>query len=386
MQPIRILQVIGLMNPGGIETMLLNLYKNIDREQVQFDFLAHYGEEGAYDKEIKKLGGNIYQMPQIKSLEKQRTYYYKVFQYIKALNVFFADHTEFKIIHGHMTNTAMLYMYIAKKYGNKCCIAHSHLTQARPGMSGFVTDLLHKPVAKIADEYFACSDMAAHWIFSMEDIKRKGVKILKNGIQTELYSYDAEKANNKKKELGLEGKFVIGNVARFKKEKNQTFLIDVFSVIYKREPNAVLIFVGDGETCKDAKKKVTQLGLDDAVKFLGIRYDVPEIMLAMDVFVLPSLYEGLPVVGIEAQASGLPCIISLGVTKETDVTGLCEFIDLDSNIYEWVDAILKYKYFSKEKRVNTKYKIIKAGYDIKETAKYMQDFYLRKYEEVSLRK
>lgn len=378
MEPIRVLNIVGLMGPGGIETMVLNMYKNIDRNKVQFDFLTHYGQEGPYDKVIESLGGRIYQMPKIKDFNK--TYYYKLFEYIKALNKFFDEHREFKIIHGHMTNTASIYMPIAKKYGSKCCIAHSHLTEARPGLSGVVTDILHKPVKKCADEYFACSEMAGKWIFPESYIAQGRVTVLKNGVQSKLYAYDKEKSAEMKRKLGVEGKFVVGNVARFKPEKNQTFLVDVFAEILKKNKDSVLLLIGSGETFETVKKKAKDLGMEEQIKFLGIRYDVPDIMQAMDVFVLPSLYEGLPVVGIEAQASGLPCIISEGVTSETDVTGLCTFLNLNKGAEIWANKILENCKF--ENRKNTQSMIIKAGYDITNTAKYMEDFYLKKYAEI----
>lgn len=375
-EPIRVLNVVGLMSPGGIETLIMNIYRNIDRSKVQFDFLTHKGIDGTFDDEIKKLGGRIYKMPQIR--EGNKTYYFRFFEYISALKQFFKRHPEYHVIHGHMTNTAAIYMPIAKKYGNvTCCIAHSHLTQARPGLSGIVTDILHKPLPKIATDYFACSEMAAKWIFSPEAIKSGKVKVIKNGVDPRRFFYDEERRTAIRKELGLENKFVIGNVARFKTEKNHTFQIDVFHEIQKYNPDSVLLLVGTGELEEEMKKKCKELGLENVVKFMGQRNDIPDMLLAMDVFFLPSLYEGLPVVAVEAQASGLPVVTSTGVTKEVDITGNVIFLDLTRGGAEWANAISK---IGKEFKRQDMYQYIHdSGYDITETAKSLQEFYLERH-------
>ena len=375
-EPIRVLNIVGLMSPGGIETLIMNIYRNMDRTKVQFDFLTHKGIDGAFDEEIRKLGGKIYKMPQIRV--GNRTYYFKFFQYILALKKFFKEHQEYRVIHGHMTNTAALYMPIARKYGNvTCCIAHSHLTQARPGFVGKLTNLLHKPLPKIATDYFACSKMAAEWIFKEEDINSGKVKIIKNGVDLNKFFYDKEKRLKIRKKLGLTNKYVIGNVARFKTEKNHTFQIEVFKKFHEINPDSILMLIGEGELVPLIKEKVKRLKLEDSVIFMGLRDDVPELMQAMDLFFLPSLYEGLPVVGIEAQATGLPVLTSTGVTSETDITGNVIFIDLNKGVDFWAKKLLD---ISKNFVRKNEEKIIeKQGYNIKSTAKYLQNFYLNKH-------
>lgn len=374
-EPIRVLNIVGLMSPGGIETLIMNIYRNLDRSKVQFDFLTHKGIDGEFDEEICRLGGRIYKMPQIRNGEK--TYYYKFFEYVFALKKFFIEHPEYHIIHGHMTNTAALYMPIAKKYGEvTCCIAHSHSTQARPGLSGKITNILHKRIPEIATDYFACSEMAAHWFFRQEDIAAGKVKIIKNGVDPKRFHFDQGKRANIRKKLGLENKLVIGNVARFKTEKNHTFQVDVFEQVNKLNPDSVLMLVGVGELMDEIKQKVCEKGLTDSVLFLGSRSDVQDLMLAMDVFLLPSLCEGLPVVGIEAQAAGLPVITSTGVTRETDITGNVEFLELDLGAKAWADKLLAV-YNSFDRRDMSAY-IRENGYDITETAAWLQDFYLAK--------
>lgn len=375
-EPIRVLNVVGLMSPGGIETLIMNIYRNIDRSKVQFDFLTHKGINGTFDDEIRRLGGRIYKMPQIR--EGEKTYYFRFFEYVSALKSFFEEHSEYQIIHGHMTNTAAIYMPIAKKYGNvTCCIAHSHSTQARPGFSGIVTDILHKPLPKIATDYFACSEMAAKWIFSEDTIQSGKVKFIKNGVDPKRFAYDEKQRVAIRREFGLENKFVIGNVARFKTEKNHTFLIDVFNEIYKQNCDSVLLLVGTGELEEEMKKKCKELGIEKAVIFMGQRNDIPDMLLAMDVFFLPSLCEGLPVVAVEAQASGLPVVTSTGVTKEVDITGNVRFLDLAWGEAEWADAISK---IGREFKRQDMYQYIHdSGYDITETAKALQEFYLDRH-------
>lgn len=374
-EAIRVLNVVGLMSPGGIETLIMNIYRNIDRNKVQFDFLTHKGIDGVFDEEIKSMGGRIYKMPCLRNGDK--TYYGNAFRYVNALKHFFKEHQEYHVIHGHMTNTAALYMPIAKKYGQvTCCVAHSHLTEARPGLSGTVTDLLHKPLPKIATDYFACSEMAAHWIFPNEAIRSGKVKIIKNGVDPKKFYYDPLLAVEVKKELGFDDKLVIGNVARFKTEKNHTFQIDIMNELVKKVPNTVLMLVGEGELENEIERKVHTLGLDSYVKFMGLRSDVSRLMNAMDLFLLPSLYEGLPVVGIEAQAAGLPVITSTAVTSEMDITGNVDFLELRKGAENWADVIAK-KLSSFQRKDMYSY-IKENGYDITETSKWMEDFYMRK--------
>jgi len=375
-EAIRVLNVVGLMSPGGIETLIMNIYRNIDREKVQFDFLTHKGIDGTFDEEIKRMGGRIYKMPKIR--EGDKTYYFRFFKYISALKKFFKEHPEYHIVHGHMTNTAAIYMPIAKKYGRViCCIAHSHLTQARPGLSGIVTDILHKPLPRITTDCFACSEMAAKWIFSEEAIQKGKVKIIKNGVDPKRFFYDQTKRSEIRKNLGVSNQYVIGNVARFKTEKNHTFQIDVFEKFHKENPDSVLMLIGEGELVDSMKEQVKKLKLEENVLFMGLRNDVSDLMQAMDLFFLPSLVEGLPVVAIEAQATGLPVITSTAVTEETDITGNVKFINLEDDISVWVKEIenTRRNFIRKDMK---KY-IHDGGYDITETAKWLEDFYLSKH-------
>lgn len=371
-EPIRVLQVVGRMDRGGIETMIMNLYRNIDREKVQFDFLAHYGREAAYNDEIRELGGHIYEMPALK--DENHVYYWRIFSYIRALHRFFREHP-YQIVHGHMTNTAAIYMPIAKKYGATCLIAHSHSTHGKAGLLGKVTGFLQRPIRKNATDWFACSQAAAKWFYKKEDIAAGKVTVLANAVDADKFRYSAEVRQAVRKEFGVENKLVIGCVARFRPEKNHEFLVDIINEICKTRDDVVLMFAGDGENENSVKNKVRQMGLEDKVLFLGMRSDIPRIMQAMDVFSLTSLWEGLPVVGIEAQASGLRCVVSDGVTSEMNAIDMVEYLSLEDPLSVWAEKLISAATMPRE---DTYDKICAAGYDIHTTAPWLQNFYLEK--------
>lgn len=373
-KPIRVLQVVGRMDRGGIETMIMNLYRNIDRNKVQFDFLAHYGREAVYNDEIRKMGGKIYEMPALK--DENHVYYWRFLTYRKALKKFFKEHKEFNIVHGHMTNTASIYMPIAKKQGVACLIAHSHSTFGKAGLLGIVTNILQRPIYKYATDWFACSKAAANWFYPEEQVKAGRVTVLANAVDAEKFRFNPETRERMRKEFNVENKLVIGCVARFRHEKNQAFLIDVLQELLKRNPNAVLLFAGDGPEEDVVKSKAKKAGIQDKVIFLGMRTDIPDVLQAMDVFTLPSLFEGLPVTGIEAQASGLNCVVSTGVTQEMNALDMVEFLSLDEPIDVWCDAIIR---AGKSERKDTYNQIKEAGYDIHTTAPWLQQFYLERH-------
>jgi len=369
-EPIRILHIVGRMDRGGIESFIMNLYRNIDKTKVQFDFLCHYGREAAFNEEIRKMGGRIYEMPAIKN--ENKIYYHKIISYIRALNNFF-DNNNYKIIHGHMTNTALIYMLIAKKNGVKNMIAHSHLSKSKKGVNGFITDILQTPISYIASDHFACSKVAAEWLFSKKINNSGVVKIINNSIDVEEFKYSLEVREKMRVKLKLENSFVIGHVGRFYHEKNHDFLIDIFKEILKEKNNAKMILVGDGPLKPTIHEKVKMLGLENNIIFLGVREDISDLMQAMDVFVLPSHFEGLPVVTVEAQASGLPCVFSSAVTSETNLTQRVKYVSLNNDPKKWaVEIIQIYQQYA---RLDTSETIREKGYDVKFLAKELEKFY-----------
>lgn len=327
---IRVLQVLGGLNRGGAETMVMNLYRNIDRNKIQFDFIKHTESKCAYDDEIKELGGRIYSIPKYKV--------YNHFQYKKAWNNFFKKHPEYKIIHGHVRSTATIYLKIAKKYG-LYAIAHSHSTSSGKGIKAIIKNMLQFRIRYITDYFMGCSKEANEWLYGKKIANSEKCIILHNAIDVEKYTYNEDIRNKLRKELNIkEDEMVVGNIGRFSYMKNHKFLIDIFEKLCKTE-NCKLLLVGDGELKNDIQNIVKNKHLESKVIFTGVRSDVNEILQAMDIFVMPSIFEGLPVTLIEAQASGVPSLITNIITKEVDITPLIYRENLKNEPLIWANKI-----------------------------------------------
>lgn len=361
---IRILQVFARLDCGGAETMLMNLYRQIDRSIIQFDFVVHTDDVCFYDEEISGYGGKIYHCP--KYIGKNHR------EYVQWWNRFLSNHKEYKVIHSHVRSTASIYLRIAKKKGF-ITIAHSHSTSSGSGVDAVVKSIYQFFIRFYSDYCFACSKKAGIWLFGKRKVNSKSFFLLKNAIQIEKYIYNSDVAIKKRKELGIkENCLVMGNVGRFNKEKNHKFLISVFSEILKYGINANLLLIGTGKDLEYIKKIVRMLKIEDKVYFLEKRADVNELLQVMDIFVFPSLFEGLPVSVVEAQAAGLPCFISDKITDEIAITNLIKKIKIDGGITPWVERIRRFKPI---KRKNM-YQVIKnSGYDITTTSKWLTDFY-----------
>ncbi|WP_245830990.1 glycosyltransferase family 1 protein [Sediminibacillus massiliensis] len=359
------------MNRGGLETMLMNYYRKMDRSKVQFDFMVNRLEQGDYDNEIEKLGGKIYRMPSI------RPGNYK--KYFKKLDEFFLRNKNYKVVHSHINENSAFVLRAAKKAGIPCRISHSHLA----GLP-FDHKLIFRMYAKFnlnknASHYFACSQEAGQWLFGKDEKIKRELVIFKNSISCEEFSYDESIRFFIRKKLNLENKFVIGHVGRFNPQKNHAFLIDIFYEVYKRNKNAVLLLVGEGYLEENIRKKVDKLSLTQSVRFLGLRGDVANIMQAMDLFLFPSLYEGLGVVLIEAQAAGLKCITSTGIPKEADVTDTVEFLKLKDSAERWAIKVLN----SDLQRNSGIQKIKDRGYDVQTNIEWLTSFYTRYYQKIN---
>lgn len=371
--PIRVLQILSIMNRGGSETVVMNLYRKIDRSKIQFDFLINREEKGAYDDEILELGGKIYYVPHMSKVGH--------FKYIKELKKFFLKHPEYKIIHSHLNTWSGVIFGVVKKIGIPIRIAHSHISN--PCYPFF--EMLYKRYSKSlisrnATHYFACSKAAGKWLFGLKKVKIGDVKIINNAIDCKNFSFNKYIRSNYRKELNIENKFVIGHIGRFTNQKNHEFLIDIFSEIKKKNDNAVLLLIGAGKIIYKIQEKVKKLDLENSVKFLGIRSDIPNLLQAMDIFLFPSFYEGLGVTLVEAQAAGLKSIVSDTVPEEVKITDLIEFISLKKPAVYWADKILKYK--SGYERKNMYKEIVDSGYDIKKNVKLLENIYLNMYSEV----
>ncbi|MGG1573182.1 glycosyltransferase family 1 protein [Fictibacillus sp. NRS-1165] len=364
--PIRILHCFGRMGIGGAETFIMNIYRNIDRNKIQFDFVVHTEKECDYDKEIYNLGGRIFRVPR-----------YNVknhFSYIKSWHTLFQTHIgEWKIIHGHMDSTATIYLNIAKRY-DFLTISHSHSTSSGTGIKAAIKNLLHFPIKYNTDFLFACSNRAGRWLYGESACKKENFYILNNCIDSKKFIYNTEIRIEKRKELKLEDNLVVGHIGSMGPPKNHDLLIDIFKEINKKNKNSILLIIGDGYLRGNIEKKVNELGLEKNVIFTGIRTDISDLLQAMDVFIFPSLYEGLPVTLVEAQASGLPCLVSKNITTEVEITKLIEFISLEKPPGYWADQALHNA--NNMQRQNTSNEIRESGYDVKENANWLENFYL----------
>lgn len=361
---IRILQIIpGGQVCGGIENFVMNYYRNIDRTKVQFDFLVHYNEKGYYDDEILKLGGKIYYT----NVRNDK----KILKYIKFLYNLFKEHKEYKIIHGHMPGLAPIYFGIAKARGVKIRIAHSHVTDTEKTIKGRILKVIIKNIKFFSNIYFACSEEAGKFMFQ----KRKFI-ITKNAIDFDKFAFNEIKRENIRKKLEIEDSFVIGCVARFNQQKNHTFLLDIFSEILKIKKNSKLVLIGEGQLEKEIMQKANKLGIVDKIKFLGVIENVHDYYNAFDVFVLPSNFEGLGIVMIEAQVNGLQVFTSTAVPKEAEVSKLIKFIPLEKDAMYWAKKITS----SDTKRKDVRKEIEEKGYNIKKEVIALENKYLQFFE------
>ncbi|MBR3071934.1 glycosyltransferase family 1 protein [Fibrobacter sp.] len=361
-ESIRILHMIGSLNVGGSQAMIINLHKAIDKSKVQFDYIVDHPDQLYYESVVKELGGKIYCMPTFKG--------YNLFEIRKAWKQFFKDHPEYKILHSHVRSYASLYLPIAKNAGLKTII-HSHNTSSGKGLKAVVKFCLQRGLRKNVDYYFACSDVAGKWLFGEEITKQSNYHVLNNAIDVEKYAYSEMSRKKIRDEFNLKNELVVGHVGRFHPQKNHSFLVDIFAEIHKKRPDSVLMLVGTGDLMDSVKEKAAELKLDDSVIFTGSRADVNELLSAFDVFVFPSLFEGLPVTLVEVQAAGLPCFSSDTVTKEVDFDRKINYISLDKDAAYWADEIIN----GKPERLDHTEAIRKAGYDIQYTVKELTSFY-----------
>ncbi len=365
-EPIRILHVIGIMNRGGAEAMIMNLYRNIDRNRVQFDFVENTFEPAAYDEEILSLGGRIYRCPHYNGKNH--------ITYKKWWKKFFDEHAEeYTAVHGHLGSTAAIYLKEAKKKGIYA-IAHSHNSGTDHSLKSFLYGIMSYNTRNIADYFFACSKVAGTDRFGKKVGESDRCMVLNNAIDTSKFDYNEAVRREVREELGLgEEVLAVGHIGRFATQKNHSFLIDIFAKVAEERPDAVLLLVGDGELRKQIEDKVSRLKLQGQVKFLGVRTDVERIVQAMDVLVFPSLFEGLPVTLVETQTSGLPAVISDKVPEESIlIPSIMKMLSLETAVEEWRKAVLE---LGEIRRVSGKDEIRKSGYDIKQTVTWLTDYY-----------
>lgn len=357
----RVLQIGMYNNCGGIESFLINYYRYINKNKIQFDFINMY-DRLPYQEEIISLGGKIYNITNVKENP--------VKCLIELKNII--SKNNYNIVHINMLSAANIIPIIAAKLAKtKTVIVHSHSSSLPKGFIKVLLNRLNKHLVKnMADICFACSDLSGKWMFD-----NKKFIIIKNAIDTKKFIYSETIRQAVRKNLNIENKFVIGNIARFSVEKNHSFLVDIFYQVHKKNPNAVLLFVGDGELKEEIGFKLSELGLIDNVIFTGEVKNANDYLQAMDVFVFPSLFEGLGTALVEAQTAGLQCIISNVIPNEAIIINdLLNVLSL-KNPLVWAKEILKYS--KGYKRENTYKEIAKAGYDIAKATKHLENIYIK---------
>lgn len=369
MEPIRILHVLHSMNRGGAENAIMNYYRHIDRDKVQFDFLLTDQEKCQFEDEIYSMGGRVFRVPPMTMSNP--------FPYLKGVNKFLSSHPKYKIVHSHTSSKSVFPLWIAKRNGVPVRISHSHNTQSESGFKGMVRNILMNPLKLVATDWMSCGIDAGCWLYGKGAMKNGKVRIVKNVIESDNYRFDCNKRDLIRTQLGINDEtFIVGHVARFDPQKNHYFDIDILVEMKKIHPDIKFIEVGLG-----VKEGLSQCALEKGVYgdiiFTGVVNNVWDYEQAMDAFILPSLYEGLPLSIIEAQVSGLPCFTSEGrVSKECSVTELVTYLPLEKGAKVWAEAILSSRNTARVDRYN---EIADAGYDARTSAKELQDFYLSKY-------
>ena len=346
---------------GGVETFLMNYYRNIDRNKIQFDFVNMYNAM-CFEDEIKQMGGNVYKVTNVKK---------NPIKYYKQLKRVIMEH-KYSTIHINMLSMAnVIPIIVAKKLKEENIIVHSHNSATPPGILRKVMNKINKKIViDNATKLFACSRKAGEWMFG----KNKNFEVINNAIDIEKYKYNSQMREKIRENLEIKDKFVIGNISRFSEQKNHDYLIDVFKDVTKIYSSAVLMLIGEGELKKQIREKVEKQNLLDKVLFLDTVKNANDYYQAMDVFVLTSLFEGLPVVGIEAQASGTSCVFSNTITKELELTKFTQFIGLDKPANQWAKEIVDLKNKGKNSINDTE--LIKK-YDIVNEAQKLLDMYYK---------
>ena len=370
MRKIKVAQVIGPAAEGGVESCIMNYYCNIDREKVSFSFLVERTSKIIDREKIESLGGEVIIIPSYKKPRK----------YIKELTKIFRDN-HFDIVHSNMNALSVFTLKAAKNAGVKIRIAHSHSTSnSKEIVRNIAKNVLRKFSTKYATHYLACSEKAGRWLFGDKLFDEGKVLVINNAVFIDKFKFDSDLRNKMREAFNIQNQFVVGHVGRFMKQKNHSFLIDVFYEIQKRRPESVLALLGDGPEYEKIKEKVVEYGIEDKVLFLGVHKHAFRYYQMMDCFVLPSLYEGLPVVGIEAQMNGLDCYFSDQITEEVKINKNVEFLPLKSSNQHWAEIILQKSSVcdsleKKRERLEFIQNFIGSKYDIENEAKNLLSFY-----------
>lgn len=370
---IRIAQILGKMNGGGVEQMVMNYYSHIDREKVQFDFYIFKGSSCVPIEEIQAMGGRLFVLPSLKH----------PFRYMKSLCKLLKENN-YHIVHCHLSTLAFPALRAAKKAGVPVRILHNHSTSGgKRELLRNMAKAMFKPLSRhYATEYFACSELAARWMYGNRPVLSltetappvKAVRVMRNAVDTEKFSFDEKKRSELRGEFKIAGKtLVFGHIGRFCPQKNQMFLIDIFIEILKKHKNSVLLMAGAGKDIELIKARVITAGITDKVIFAGQRADADKLYSAFDCFLLPSNYEGLPVVGVEAQCAGLYSVFSDRITREAKISDGVQYLSLKTSAEDWACAAVC---CAKLRNKDGAQQVKDSGYDIRDAARGLQEYYL----------
>ncbi len=364
--PVWVLHVVSrLAISCGVMSVLMKLYRQMDRERVQFAFLTHERSPMDYGDEIQALGGRIHQLPKpaVGSLRLYR----------RQLRQVFVDHPEYRVVHGHVPVLLPFYMPEVLRQHVPRRILHSHSSRHSATRAKQLRNACLSRFYRYSHtDYFACSRESARLLYGRR-IPEDRVLILRNAVNPDAYRMDSRTQQEIRRSLGLENNWVMGHVGRFAREKNHLFLLQIFEEVLRRRPDARLLLVGAGEMDSEIRETIGQRGLEGNVILSGPRRDVPALLQAMDCFVLPSLFEGLPLTVVEAQAAGVPCVVSDQVTDEVRITALVRTVSLSQSAGQWAEAILSWR--PEADRLQIQQDLRERGFDVRQTAKWLAEYY-----------
>ena len=365
MKKIRVLHILNELNTGGAEKIVVDYFENINRSSFQWDFIItkydDKNKKGILEEKVERLGGKIYRVTR-----KRKNYLKNLFEINQIIK-----NGKYDIVHSHLDELSAIYLFFAKIHRVPKRICHSHLAEAKRGKIVEILCKIYKMLlSRVITEKFACGKKAAEALWGSD----KDVYIMNNAIDINKFKYKSDIREKIRKKMEIDGKFVIGSVGRFSYQKNSLFLIDIFKDILDINSEAILILVGTGPDEELVRKKVQDNDLESKVYFLGRRTDINELMMAMDVFLLPSRFEGLPIVLVEAQCTGLSCLVSNTITKEIKINPNINYISINDGTTLWCDALKNDVY--KIDRENAYKKIQTSGYDIKKESEKIEKKYV----------
>lgn len=355
-EPIRILHIVGAMYPGGMENFIMNLYRNIDRTRFQFDFVVHQQKDNDYTEEIEKLGGRVYLLPRLTR---------KPFSNLHRIRRLVREN-HYPMVIRHTANALVAPQLLAAKSAGAVTVCHSH-NETDPQLR--LHRMGQKLMRRAADIRLACSEKAGRWMYGDQSFE-----VIHNAIDIPRFAYHESKAAKIREEFHLEGKHAYGNIANFIASKNHSYLLRIYREIIELDPDAVCFCLGEGDLRPQIEEEIKELHLEGRVILTGIRGDVPDFMSALDVLVFPSRFEGLPLTLIEAQAAGLPSLISDTITGDVIVTeGIVQQLSIELDPKEWAErAVLLAK--EQSDRTCPYESIAAAGYDIRQLVQWYQEF------------